>query len=454
MRIAIVGGGIAGLAAAWELRGDAELTVFDPGPLGGRVRTSVFGGKMVDEGADAFITRVPHALQLCRELGLTDRLVAPQAGRSLLWWDGRLRPLPAGLVLGVPTSLRALRQGGLLSRAAIARVALEPLVPRTRSVDDVSVRDLIKRRYGRQVADRLVEPLVGGISAGWTGELGALEVTPQIAAAARDNRSLMRALGRVLRDRPESTEPMFQTPLGGMGELVDALVTQLSEHGVSFRAEEVTELTVGPTGAVTLGPFGDSFDGAVLATPAAVSARLLQPETPSGLDRIATSSVAIVTVALGGAELPPGFNGFLVPRQENHLMTACSFASNKWPHWTDDDRPLVRISCGRRGDNRFADLTDDALVECLVGELGDALGQKPVAVEARVSRWPDSFAQYLVGHTRRGQEIAEVLRRTHPHVRLAGASYSGIGIPACIGSGRQAADELRNAIRLRPPVRH
>jgi oxygen-dependent protoporphyrinogen oxidase len=449
MRVAVVGGGIAGLAAAWELRNDARIVVYERGRLGGRIRTSDFAGRPVDEGPDAFITRQPEAVVLCRELGLADELVAPGAGHTLIFRDGRLRPLPDGLVLGVPTGISTLVRSGLLSPAGLARAAVEPFLPRTRNPDGMSVRELISARFGTQVADRLVDPLVGSISAGWTGALAADEVVPQLVAAARRHRSLLLGL-RTGSGGAAGGGPAFLTVPQGLGHLVDVLVSKLRGAGVEFISEAVTALAArGP--AVTVTTHGtDQYDGAVVATSAATASELLWPGESTPLQSITTSSVALVTMSLPGTELPGGFNGFLVPRDAGLLMTACSFGSSKWRHWAEPGHALVRMSTGRSGDDRAMGLSDDELAGRLAEELGGCLGHPVTPADVRVSRWPDSFPQYTVGH-RAAVDAAQVeLLRTSPNVRLAGSSYHGIGIPACIASGRRAAAELRES---REPAR-
>ncbi len=451
----MIGGGIAGLAAAWELcagpgRGDenvpadVDVSVFEPGRLGGCIRTTDFAGHLVDEGPDAFLTRVPEAVQLCQELGIDSELVAPSAGRSLLWWRGRLRPLPDGLVLGVPRQLGPLLSSGILSPAGMARAALDLVLPRGRPPSTLTVRELVAGRFGAEVADRLVDPLVGGIHAGSTRQLGAAEVVPQLVATASRSRSLLFGLRDGGGPAPGAGGAregvVFLAPRGGMSRLVDALVESLRTRGVRFLAQEAAAVRAGPGGAVMVDPDPDPFDAAVVATPARVAAALLEPgAVRQGLAAIPTASVAVVTVALSDARLPPGVNGFLVPQESGRLMTACSFASSKWPQWTHPGQALVRLSSGRFGHERPLELDDAELTDRLLAELEAALGSGLHPVASRVSRWPNTFPQYFVGHGRRVDDIEARLGELLPGVTLAGASYRGSGIPACIGSGRRAA---------------
>jgi protoporphyrinogen/coproporphyrinogen III oxidase len=442
LRVAVVGGGIAGLAAAWELRAHARLTVFEPAALGGRIHTGLFEGRPVDCGPDAFITRVPYALELCEELGVED-LVAPQEGRTLLWWQGRLRTLPDGLVLGAPKHLLPLATSGLLSPLGLIRAAADLVLPRTPVDGDVSVRDLIAHRFGPEVADRLVDPLVGGIHAGRIHALSAEATVPQLVAAAGSSRSLLLGLRRMGAGAPSG--PTFLAPRRGLGALVDRLVEQLARAGVDFVAAPVGGLDRDGRTWRT-GPSGEPFDAVVIATGATEAAHILGSGAPSGLSNMAAASVVLVTLGYGPVEVPAGANGALVPPQSGWLMTACSFGSAKWPHWAGPGRTVLRVSAGRGGDNRAMDLSDDQLVDRLSEEVGTALNVAEVPDQWRVSRYPNSFPQYRVGHARLVGDVTEGLRKTHPGVVLCGAAYHGAGIPACIASGRGAARSVFRAV--------
>jgi protoporphyrinogen/coproporphyrinogen III oxidase len=443
LRVAIVGGGIAGLAAAWQMASGssgAEVTLFEPDRLGGKIATTEFAGNQVDTGADAFIARVPDAVALCRELGIESELVAPAATRALLWTRGRLRPLPEGLVLGVPARIGGLLGSGILSPMGVARAALDLVLPASRWPEDMAVADVVARRFGRQVADLLVDPLLGGIHAGSTDELSVEATAPQLAKAARSSRSLLLGLRRA---GPPGEGPLFLAPAGGMRRLVDVMVAALSERGVGFAGETVTSITLGKGAHVRVEPAGD-FDAVILATPAASAAKVLAAASPIAAGHLAairSASVVLVTFAFArsGIDVPEGASGFLVPRREGRLMTACSFGSLKWPHWANAADIVLRVSAGRAGDDRPFRLDDETLVDRLRAELSQAFGALPDPTACRVSRWPEAFPQYEVGHPQLVARIETDLARTMPAVALAGAGYRGSGIPACIASGRRAA---------------
>jgi oxygen-dependent protoporphyrinogen oxidase len=450
MRLAVVGGGIAGLAAAWEARERATVTVFEPGAVGGKLRTADFEGRPIDCSADAFLTRVPDALALTREIGLGDDLVAPAAGQALVWRAGAGHPLPADLVLGAPKRLGPLVRSRLLGPRGVARAGLDLVLPATPWPDDVSVYELIRRRFGHEVASRLVDPLVGSIHAGRTDELSAAATVPQLLVAARRSRSLMLGLRHPPASAPPvASGPVFLAPRQGMQAIADRLADRLRQAGVTFVAAPVTRLTALPSGRVgleTSGP-GEVFDGVVLATPAATAATILGESSPPELAAIPTASVALVTLqyATTDLRLPPGVSGVLVAREEGMLMTACSYADTKWPHWSSPGRVLLRVSTGRHGDLRHRRLDDATLVSRLAGELRLVAGATGEPLSWRVSRWADAFPQYRVGHLSTVARIEATLRTASPGVRLAGSSYRGAGVPACIASGRRAAAALLDA---------
>ena len=435
MRTAVVGGGIAGLSAAWELRGRADITVYEPGDPGGRIRTERFEERLVESGPDAFITRVPEGLELCAELGIVD-LVEPAAGRTLIWWDGRPRALPEGLVLGVPRQLGPTIRSGLISPAGLLRAAADLIMPATPPPGDLSVRELVSRRFGKEIADRLVDPLVGGIHAADTDYLSAECTVPQLLQAARGSRSLLLGLRRTGAGGPAG--PIFATPRQGLTSMVERLVDRLAKEGVPVERQSVS--SVRPVeGGWALEPVGQVYDSVVLATPAATAAGLLGTEAPSGLGAIESASVAIVTLGYPRFETPASANGILVPRSSGMLMTACSFASAKWPHWAGPGRTILRVSTGRHGDDRALEMDDDGLAGRLTDEVSTVLGLAAGPETVRVSRWPRSFPQYRVGHRELTRSIDSELRARFPGVEVCGSSYGGAGIPACIGSGRAAA---------------
>jgi oxygen-dependent protoporphyrinogen oxidase len=436
-RYAVVGGGIAGLAAAYDLaRGGDEVVLHEAGDrVGGKLQTETFAGTAVDLAPDAFLARRPEAVELCDELGLRDRFVTPASGSSYVWSRGALRPVPKGQVLGVPTDFLALARSGILSAAGVARAALEPWLPGHPLLDDATIGAVIAARYGRETLERLVDPLLGGINAGDTDLLSIDTVAPQIAAAARADRSLTRALRPVAAVPP--TGPLFYGLRGGMTTLVGALVAAIESAGgrietgsrVGAPADlDVAELDVAELDVAGLDAADLDVDGVVWAIP--------RP------DLVAYSSVTLVLFAYPDHAVtrPLDASGFLVPRTERLLMTACSWASTKWAHLAAPGRFLLRVSAGRFGDDRAAGMTDAEVVSRLREELALTMGVAGEPVDVAVHRWPQAFPQYAPRHLDR---LREKIAGSPSTVSLAGAVVSGVGIPACIGSGRAAAARLR-----------
>jgi len=460
-RVVVVGGGISGLTAAYRLSSASEpldVTLVEASPrLGGKIRTTSFGGVPIDEGADAFLARVPWAVDLCRELGLDDRLISPSGEGAFLLSRGKLRPIPKKSVLGVPTSLPALVASGAISPLGMARAGLDLIKPDNWPGKDESVSELITRRLGPEIAQRLVDPLIGSIMASDASNMSAQIVAPQLSDATRKNRSLIRALRAQRKLAAAGPKvPIFNGFEGGVGVLIDRLARAIPDVDVQI-SNKVTELS-SVDGFYTLGTErgGLDADSVIIATPASAAAALVSPHAPEAGDilaRVEYASVVLVTVSFDAASVahPMNGTGFLVPRAEKMLMTACSWGHRKWPHWApDDDRVVLRVSAGRHGDERAMHLDDDELVESLLAELAPILRIDGTVLEWRVSRWPDSFPQYPPGH---GAEVTRAeadLSRNLPGITIAGASYRGVGVPACIRSGNEAAARILDHVSTQP----
>ncbi|MBW3556960.1 MAG: protoporphyrinogen oxidase [Actinobacteria bacterium] len=450
LRAVVVGSGISGLAGAHRLAlSGHDVTVLEAGPrAGGKILTTTFAGRPVDEGADAFLTRVPHALDLCRQLGLGDRLVSPATTEAALWLDGRLRRLPGGLFLGAPVELGPLVGSAILSPRGVARAAIEPWLPGRRLDGDVSVGRLVRRRYGAQVHERLVDPLVGGINAGRTDELSVDVAAPALAAAARRGASLTRGL-RAARppDAAAGASVPFAAPAGGMGELVAALGRALSSLGAQLHLSSPVRALERVGDGYRVHTEGDVLvaDRVLVAVPAFVASPLLARLSPAAGELLAAlryASVALVSLAYPARHLshPPTGSGFLVPRDQGRLVTACSIFSNKWPG--EGEWVVLRASVGRDGDQRALALDDVELAERVDAELGEALGLPGAPAAVRVSRWPRSFPQFPPGHLARQAEAAAALAVDAPGLALAGAYLRGVGIATCIAGAQAAADQL------------
>ena len=487
--VAVVGGGMAGLSAAWELtqhRDDdnIRIVVLEAGSRpGGKVRSTEFCGRTVDLAADAFLARRPEATGLCDELGLTDALVAPGTSGASLWIRDRLRLMPDGVNLGVPTKAWPLIRSGILSPAGLLRSSIDLVAPHRgdlRATKDRSVGDIVGGRLGRQVVERMVDPLVGGIHAGSIDDLSAEATFPPLLAAERQSGSLIRALrrppspGQIPSAPPAGAgsdpAPVFLSLLGGNARLPAELAASLTTRGTAVHAgvavESMDRLPESPSGRIwrltlagdsgtVAGATGSSdtartldVDAVVLAVPAGQAAGLLQHHAPLAsvlLGSIEHSSVTVVTLSLPAGSIRRELvgTGFLVPRTSpingrTALITGCTYLARKWPELAHPDDELIRLSVGRYGDVRPDSLDDDELTAATFTELTAVLDITAPPRHSLVTRWDGAFPQYTVGHLSRTSAI-ELAVAALPGVAVAGATYRGVGIPAVVGSGRSAA---------------
>jgi protoporphyrinogen/coproporphyrinogen III oxidase len=475
--VVVVGGGIAGLACAWELTGGAEpdpdaprVTVLESGRrLGGPLHSVDFGGRTVDVGPDGFLGRRPEAAGLCREAGLGDLLRPIGASGASIYVRGRLRPLPSDLLLGVPTRWRPVARSGVLSPVGSLRLLRDEVLPRADRrgpLGDRALGPMVAHRLGRRVVEALVDPLIGGIHAGSVSDMSTAALLPQLLAAPRRG-SLMRALRKANRPAAattgsaEAAPPAFFALEGGMRAMVTGVERRLRERGVEIRTSTAVERLNRSDGrwVVVSGAGPCTADGVVLAVPASVAADLLAPhdDNAAALERsVEYGSVAVVTLLYAEEDvtLPPG-TGFLVPRGtpsplasaggDSLLVTAGTFLDRKWPHLRREGTVLVRASAGRFGDRRTEQLDDAELANRAAAELGAILSLAAAPKASMVTRWRRSFPQYKVGHLLRVSGIEASVRRL-PALAVAGSAYRGVGIPACVASGREAARGVREAL--------
>ncbi len=452
-RVVVVGGGIAGLAAAHALRRDCPeltgLTVVDRARmLGGKLRTSTIEGVPVDEGAEMFLAGVPEAVDLARAVGLGEDLVHPVTSAASVAVGGALRPLPAGTVLGVPGDLDALAASGVLTPAGLAEVRAEEASAGERVLDDVAVGELVRRRLGAQVLERLVDPLLGGVYAGHADGLSLQATMPALAAALGSPRSLV-AAARAARGTA-SGSPAFASLRGGLGGLVAALLAGLdADVRAGLTVREVTRTGSGLR--VTAGPVPDptalDADAVVVAVPAGPAGRLLRDLAPFAAGELAGigyASMAIVTLAYPGTALPAG-SGLLVGSAEGRAVKAVTFSSQKWAHLSGR-LTLVRASIGRYGEEAVLQRSDEELAALAADDVAALTGIAVRPVASRVTRWGGALPQYAVGHLDRVRRIEADVART-PGLVVAGAAYVGVGVPACIRSGYAAAAKVGAYLR-------
>jgi oxygen-dependent protoporphyrinogen oxidase len=448
-RVAVIGGGIAGLAAAFELAtaSECDVVVFEAADrVGGRIDDSRFAGvDHLEAGADAFLARVPDAIQLAREVGLADELVSPEPVGAAVWFDG-LHPIPEGLLLGLPGRLAPLAATKLLSLRGKARAAIEPFLPRT-SIESDSIGELVRARFGDEVHVRLVDSLVGSIYATDTDRFSLREV-PQLYDIARNERSLLvgarrrAGAGAATAASASGPSPIFATPRGGLSQLTGATAAAINDAGGEVRTSVSVDALRSVPGTNGWSIDGESFDAVILASPARATSSVIAEAAPDAADllgRAETADVVMVTLHVPDAQWPErlsGLSGYLVPKPVQRSITAVSFGSQKWAHW----RPpaggqVLRVSVGRDGVTSL-DRSDDAIVSEVLDDLRRHVDVAFTPLEIRVSRWPGAFAQYRPHHHRWVTAVESALP---DRLFVTGSSYRGIGIPACVRDGRSTA---------------
>ena len=442
----VVGGGISGLTAAYRLRAaagdDATITLFDPADrLGGVLRTEQVGGRPMDLGAEAFVLRRPEMPALLAELDLSGRQLATTGARPLIYSRQELHPLPAGTVVGIPSSAASV--AGLVDEATVARIDAEPSRPLGwQRGGDPAVAELVGDRFGAQVVARSVDPLLSGVYAGSAATIGLRAAAPSVAAALdRGATSLTDAVRQGL--PPDTGAPAFGALDGGYQVLVDELVERSRLRWVPAAMDRLDPAEPGwglldDTGA------GWHADAVVLAVPASRLAHLVQhiaPRTAVAASRIESASSVVVALAVPADTPFPQTSGVLAASGEPLHAKAITLSSRKWG--ARGDTQLLRLSLGRFGDDLASRATDGELLAWAVEDLADVFGLTVDPVDARIRRWIDAMPQYGPGHA---DVVAEVRAGLPPTLAVAGSYLDGIGVPACVGAAGRAAERVIRAV--------
>jgi len=465
-RIAVIGGGIAGLAAAYRLCElqkekslDLEVILFEAGArLGGSIATEKIDDFLIEAGPDSFITEKPAALQLCQRLGLTPRLVSTQSANQKIHVvrSGKLVELPEGFFLLAPTQLGSFLGTSLFSWPGKLRMAAELFLPRGENDGDESLGSFVRRRFGREALERVAQPLVGGIYASDPEQLSLTATMPRFKDLERQYRSVTYGMWSAQRARAQNRESgsgarwsLFVTLEGGMQELVDALAKQLAKNSVRLNsaAEKLSEdkTTSGwrlelKTGEVV------AADAVVLATPAFQTSAILKTlasDAANELGRISYASTATISLAYRRenlSRLPKSF-GFVVPAIENRKIMACTFSSLKYPGRAPEGHVLLRAFIGGSLQPELFKQDDESMENNVRNELAKLLGVTAKPLLSRIWRHANSMPQYHIGHIERIKKIENLLGR-FSNLTLAGSAYHGVGISDCVSTGKKAAESL------------
>ena len=468
--VAVIGGGITGLAAAFYLRDSpVRVTVLEgSGRVGGKLSACDIAGVAMDEGAEALLARRPEGTELIAAAGLGDALVPAGVTSSAIYTRGAMRPLPRRQFMGVPADLEELAATGVISAEGVARAKNETELPA--EARDVSVTEYIGSRLGAEIVDRLVDPLLGGVYAGRSEDLSFSATLAPLAAAARKHDTLTGAAASLLPSAPvvppvappaAEPAPVFVSLTTGLGALPEAVA---KASGADIRTNAmVRELARTQTGwRLTIGSAADpeylDADAVILAVPAAPAARLLKDAAGAAavqLEGIPYASMAIVTLAFRAEDFPAQErSGYLVPAVDGRAVKAATFSTVKWPHLAGQ-APVhaVRCSIGRSGDVAVLRRDDADLAALAAAELADAIGTAKQPIARRVTRWGGGLPQYNVGHLERVARIRASVAE-QPGLAVAGAAYDGVGIPACIATARSAVTQVTDylaAARPTPP---
>jgi oxygen-dependent protoporphyrinogen oxidase len=480
--VAVVGAGIAGLAAAFFLRdAPCRVTVLEGSPrVGGKLSVSEIAGVAVDEGAEALLARRPEGTGLAAAVGLAGQLAWPGTTAARIWSRGRMRPLPRHQFMGVPADLAELAGSGLVSPAGLARARQDLDLPATGRDGDVPVAGYVAARFGQEVVDRLVDPLLAGVYAGRAEDLSFEATLPALAAESRRHASLAAAAAALLPgsaeeggtvppgSRPAGEDgavpsgsgapPVFTTLAAGLGTLPGAVA---AASGACVRTSSMVRGLARAAGGwrLTVGSAHDEeyllADAVVLAAPATPVARLLAgvpgaSAAVTALQEIRYASMAIATLAYPAAAFPGPLegSGYLVPAADGRPVKAVTFSTVKWPHLRGAaaDLAIVRCSLGRIGEEALLQSADEELAAVAAADLAAATGARGAPVASRVTRWGGGLPQYTVGHLDRVARIRAAVAG-QPGLAVCGAAYDGIGIPACVASAQAAAGRIAEYLR-------
>jgi len=462
--VTIVGGGMTGLSAAFYLaktiqaeRLPIRFTLVEASErLGGKVRTERWDGFIIERGPDSLLARKKAAPQLIADLGLKHETVRNQTGQSYILHHNRLYPIPEGAVMGIPTKLTPFATTTLISPLGKMRALLgDLLLPRSPQQADQSVGHFFRRRLGNEIVERLIEPLLSGIYAGNIDQLSLMATFPQFYHQEQKYRSLMIGMKKAVPQtkKGEPQQGAFLTFKRGLYSLVEAIMDHLPPDTIRLNAA-LSRIEKAESGYALYFRDGSSIatDAVILAVPHDVTTKVLAHYPFSRMTRgVPATSVATVALAFDADDIhiPYEGTGFVVTRTSKQTITACTWTHKKWPHTTPEGKVLIRSYVGRAGDQTIVEQSDETIVQTVLNDLQAVTPTKGSPLFHVVTRWCEGMPQYVVGHKEWLKHVQEQLVKHLPGIRLAGASYEGIGLPDCIEQGKKAAIQTIDDIKTR-----
>jgi protoporphyrinogen/coproporphyrinogen III oxidase len=459
-KVIVVGGGITGLATAYYLQKEAKekslpiqvKLIEASGRLGGVIRTAKRDGFIIERGPDSIIARKKSAMRLIEEVGLQDKIISNTAGRSYIYARGRLHTMPEGSFMGIPTKVTPFALSGLFSPLGKLRAAGDFVLPKGEAKADQSLGGFFRRRLGNEVVDNLIEPLLSGIYAGDIDELSLMSLFPNFYEMEQTHRSLVLGLNRTMPKTPKTAKKvpakkgMFISLSTGLEELIHQVENRL-EKGTVFKETKVERIEKKAQGYIVKLADGkmENADSVVITTDHFHAQRMLSDYAFMDIFKdMPSNSVANVAMAFPKSAIEKDIDGtgFLVSRNSDFRITACTWTHKKWPGTSPDDMVLLRCYVGKPDDQEIVDLTDEEIVEIVLRDLNKTMNITAKPAFHIVSRWKQAMPQYKVGHLEKIEKVKTQLKAELPGVYLAGGSFEGVGIPGCIDQAEAAVKKV------------
>jgi oxygen-dependent protoporphyrinogen oxidase len=462
-KVAIIGGGIAGLAAAYYLQKKVQeenlpfelMLIESSDRLGGKIQTVKRDGFVIEAGPDSFLARKESAGRFVKEVGLADRLTNNQAGQAFILANQKLHPIPSGAVMGVPTQVTPFAFSSLFSTKGKLRAGADLFLPRSDKNGDQSLGEFFRRRLGSEVVENLIEPLLSGIYAGDIDRLSLMSTFPQFYEVEKKHRSLILGMKSLSPKRPATAKKkgMFQTLTTGLQALVEAVESTIERNVEIQKSTSVTAIKkVNEKYQLSLSNGDEAMaDSVIVASPhRAVASMLSEFQFMAPFNEMPSTSVATVAMAFPKEAIENNHEGtgFVVSRNSDYTITACTWTHKKWPHSTPDGKVLLRCYVGRAGAEEIVDQSDEKITEVVLHDLRKTMRVTAEPDFVIVSRWKNAMPQYTVGHKQRIETIKRELNAELPGVFLAGGSYEGLGLPDCIDQGEEAVEKVTNHLSL------